>query len=85
MDKSKEIFDKEYDSLSNLIELGDESSPRIASEIDSKKKILKSIIEKIYDLTSELVITMDDDDDREVDNLIDDMEDLIKSVKDYDN
>ena len=85
VDKSKEIFDKEYDSLSNLIELGDESSPRIASEIDSKKKILKSIIEKIDDLTSELVITMDDDDDREVDNLIDDMEDLIKSVKDYDN
>ena len=83
VDKSAELFEREYDSLINLIDLGDADSPRIASEISERKGVLKSIIAKIDELTNELVLTMDDDDDHEVDGLIDDMENLIRSVRDY--
>ena len=49
----------------------------------SKIEVLKSIIQKIDDLSNELVLAMDSSDDHDVDNLIGDMENLIKSVKDY--
>ena len=83
VDKSEELFNREYDSAMNLIRLGDENSPKIEAEIKSKIEVLKSIIQKIDDLSNELVLAMDSSDDHDVDNLIGDMENLIKSVKDY--
>lgn len=83
VDKSQELFNREYESSMNLIELADENSPRIEAELKSKVDVLKSIIQKIDDLSDELVLTMDSPDNSEVDGLIDDMEDLIKSVRDY--
>ncbi|WP_407391459.1 zinc ribbon domain-containing protein [Methanobrevibacter sp.] len=83
VDKSKELFDKEYDALVNLVELGDADSPKISAEIESRKDTLRSIIKKIDDLTNELVLTMDNTDKFEVDDVISHMENLIKSVKDY--
>lgn len=83
VDKSRELFNREYDSSMNLINLADDNSPRIEAELKSKIDVLKSIIQKIDDLSDELVLTMDSADNNEVNNLIDDMEDLIKSVKEY--
>lgn len=83
VDKSEELFNREYDSAMNLIRLGDENSPKIEAEIKSKIEVLKSIIQKIDDLSNELVLAMDSSEDHDVDNLIGDMENLIKSVKDY--
>lgn len=44
---------------------------------------MESIIDKIEDLTNELVLSMDSSDDEDADSLMADMEDLIGSVKDY--
>ena len=48
---------------------------------------LQSIVAKMNDLQSELIISIsngDDGSDEEIDNLIKEMNDLIDSVKDYD-
>ena len=50
---------------------------------NSKIGIMESIIDKIDDLTNELILSMDSSKDGDVDNLIEDMEGLISSVKDY--
>ena len=62
--------------------------------IQSTKKVLKekistlqSIVAKMNDLQSELIISISNGDDgsnEEIDNLIKEMNDLIDSVKDYD-
>ena len=83
VDKSKELFNQHLNSAETMINLADEYSPRIASEIDSKIEILKSIIRKLDDLGNELVLNEDDSSEGDVNNLIDDMDNLIRSVKDY--
>ena len=47
-------------------------------------EILKSLIDKIDDLTDELVLNIGKSDDVDVKDLLVDMEDLIDSVKNYD-
>ncbi|MBQ2654635.1 MAG: hypothetical protein IJF83_13865 [Methanobrevibacter sp.] len=83
VDKAAELFDKEADAANNILDLASEDSPRIDKEISAKINILNSIIDKIEDLTNELVLSMDSSKKEDVDNLIGDMEDLISSVKDY--
>ena len=86
VDNCRVSFFKEADSAQNMIDLSDEYSDKIASEIKKKKKTLESIIGKLNDLQSELIISIsnaDDDGDEEIKNLIDEMNDLIDSVKDY--
>lgn len=83
VDKAGEIFDKESDSALNILHLATEDSQRIDTELDSKITIMESIIDKIDDLTDELILSMDSSDDGDVETLIEDMGDLISSVKDY--
>ena len=85
VDKASEVFENESESALNILKLASEDSPRIDSEIKSKIKIMKSIIEKTDDLTNELILSMDSSDEDDVDNLIGDMENLVSSVKDYEN
>ena len=66
-----------------MIELDDEYSPRIAGEIESKISILKSIIDKLDDLSEELILNENLSKKEDVDELIDDMDSLIDSVKQY--
>ena len=83
VDKASEVFNRESESALNILHLATEDSPRIDKELDSKIGIMESIIDKIDDLTNELILSMDSSKDHDVDNLIDDMEGLISSVKDY--
>lgn len=83
VDKSKKLFDKEAENALTIINLATEDSPRVDDEIKSKIKILKEIISKMDDLTNELVLTMDSSDDEDVDVLIDDMENMIGTIRDY--
>lgn len=84
VDKATEVFDKEAESSLNILHLATEESPRIDREIEAKIGIMNSIIDKIDDLTNELIISMDSSKEEDAKILIDDMEDLISSVKDYD-
>ena len=87
VDNCRVSFFKEADSAQSMIDLSDEYSDKIASELKNKIKTLESIIGKLNDLQSELIISIsnadDDDGDEEIKNLIDEMNDLIDSVKDY--
>ena len=83
VDKSSELFKKHSDSAYTMIELADEYSPRIAKEIEGKIGILESIIDKMDGLSNELIISNDLLKQDDVDDLIGQMDDLIKSVKDY--
>lgn len=83
VDKAGVIFKKESESALNILHLASDDSPRIDREIDAKIKIMEAIIDKIEDLTNELVLSMDSSKDTDVDTLIEDMGDLISSVKDY--
>jgi len=65
--------------------LAAEDSPRVHDELENKIEAMKKIINQIEDLTNELVINISSSGDStdEVKNLLDDMENLIESVKDY--
>ena len=85
VDTSKKLFNIQADSTLNIIDLAVEDTPRIRSEIDKKINLMKLIIDEIENLTNELVININEDDNtqQEVKNLLEDMEKLIDSVKDY--
>ena len=68
-----------------MISLADEYSPRIASEIESKIEILNEITEKLDSLSNELIVNDNITTKEDVDDLIGEMDNLIKSVKDYDS
>lgn len=81
--KCNEIFNSQYQSASNIISLAAQDTPKIDMELESKINSLESIIKYIDDLTNELLINMNSDSDKDIENLYEDMEDLIDSVKDY--
>ncbi|WP_405293951.1 zinc ribbon domain-containing protein [Methanobrevibacter sp.] len=83
VDRSGELFNKNLSSARTMIDLADEYSPRIASEIESKIEILKAILGKLDDLSNELVVNENISKKEDVDGIIGDMDNLIKSVKDY--
>ena len=85
VDKSSQLFKRNIESAFTMISLADEYSPRIAGEIESKIKILNAIMDKLDDLSNELVLNEDLSKKEDVDNLINEMDDLIQSVKKYDS
>ena len=85
VDSCRVSFYKEADAAENMIDLSDEYSDKIAEALNEKIKTLQSLIAKMGELQSELIISISngDDSDDEIDNLIKEMNDLIDSVKDY--
>ena len=85
IDKAHELFYNEAESALNITRLAVEDTPKVDSEIENKINTLKSIIYQIEDLTNELVININSEDKSQEDLkiLVDDMENLIDSVKEY--
>ena len=85
VDSAHKLFYGQYDSALNIIDLAAEDTPRIEGELENKIGNMKSIIDQIEDLTNELVINLSSDDQtsEEVKNLLEEMEHLISSVKEY--
>lgn len=85
VDSCHKLFYNQFDSAMNIIKLAAEESPRIKQELESKITNMKTIIDQIEDLTNELVINISSEDqsDSDVQVLLDDMENLIESVKEY--
>ena len=79
-----ELFYKQFDTVKNITELATDDTPRVVGELNSKIDAMKKIIKQIEDLTNELVINISNNDKSDdVNVLIDDMENLIESVKEY--
>ena len=83
VDGSKKLFDKEADNVSSIISLATEKSPRVEKELDHKFEILNSLIDKMDDLINELVLSLDSTKKDDVHGLLDEMESLVDSVKNY--
>lgn len=85
IDNCHKLFYAQSDAASNIIDLAVEDTPKVQDEIEGKIDAMKKIIDQIEDLTNELVINISSSGEStdEVKNLLDDMENLIESVKDY--
>ena len=84
VDKSSELFKNQVESSRTIINLSSECSPKIENELKAKIEVLKTIIGKLDELTDELILTEDKSHNDDIHGLFDDMEYLIKSVKEYD-
>lgn len=82
--KSNQLFANQLKITRKMLEL-DNNNHTVEHEIENKIKTLQTFIDKMEDLTNELVIQMSSNkkDDGEINNLFSDMDDLIHSVKDY--
>lgn len=85
IDSCHKLFCRQSDAAEKIIKLAAEDTPRVQSELESKIGIMRRIISQVEDLTNELVINISSSDKSadEVSNLLDDMEELIDSVKEY--
>ncbi|WP_405270620.1 hypothetical protein [Methanobrevibacter sp.] len=82
---SRKMFYAQRDSALNIINLAAEDTPRIEGELESKIGNMKAIIDQIEDLTNELVINLNSNEESsdDVKNLLEEMENLTSSVKEY--
>lgn len=85
VDHCSEIFNQHYNAVFNIINFGNDGSAKVENEINAKIDILQSFIDKLDDLSNELVINMSKSNTEEVDNALNDMEDLISSIKSYED
>ena len=84
VDNCSEMFNTQAGEVESIIELAGDLTPRIKEELQSKFDIMESMIGKLNELANELVISIDEEkEDFEIHNLVDEMEHLIKSVKNY--
>ena len=85
VDSSTAIFNNQANSARLTMNSASEETYEITRELDSKVKVLKSIIDKLDDLIDEFVVNMEKSkEDAEIHDLLDEMERLINSVKEYD-
>ncbi len=85
IDSSHKLFYSQSDAALNIIHLAAEDTPRVENELQNKIGNMKAIINQIENLTNELVININskEESQEDVKNLLEDMENLIDSVKEY--
>ncbi|MBQ2654394.1 MAG: hypothetical protein IJF83_12635 [Methanobrevibacter sp.] len=83
--KSNNLFSTQLDIAKKMSELNNEDNPFVEKELDNKIKTLHAFIDKMEDLINELIIHMSSnkEDNENINNLFNDLDDLIDSVKDY--
>lgn len=83
--KSNGLFENQLTVTKKMIELDDGRNMIVKRELEVKIKTLSAFIDKMEDLINELVIQLSSNkrDDEDINNLFQDMDDLIDSVKDY--
>lgn len=84
INKSNQLFSSQVDVARRMIDL-DDNSYVVEEEIENKIKTLNTFVDKMEDLINELVIHLSTNkkDNDDINNLFNDMDDLIDSVKDY--
>ena len=82
--KSNQLFSNQLAIANKMIEL-DENNNLVEGELENKIRTLDTFVDKMEELINELVIQLSSNkkDDEDINNLFNDMDDLIDSVKDY--
>ena len=85
INKSNGLFNNQLDVAKRMIEVYDGTKDFIEHEIDNKIRTLQTFVDKMNDLIDEMVIHLSSNkqDTGDINNLFEDMDDLIDSVKDY--
>lgn len=85
INRSNQLFANQLEVTKRMIELDADSNELVENEIEGKIKTLETFIDKMDDLINELVIHLSSnkEDDDDINTLFNDMDDLIRSVKDY--
>ncbi len=85
IDRSNQLFNNQLEVTRKMVELDTDNNELVEKEIDNKVKTLEAFIDKMEDLINELVIHLSSNkkDNDDINNLFNDMDDLIRSVKDY--
>lgn len=83
--KSNQLFSNQLEVTKKMVELDTDGNELVEKEIENKIVTLRTFVDKMEDLINELVIQLSSNkkDDDDINNLFDDMDDLIHSVKDY--
>jgi hypothetical protein len=83
IEKSNQLFANQLKITQKMMEL--DSSEIVNRQIEDKISVLNAFIDKMEDLINELVIQLSSNkkDNDDINNLFNDMDDLIDSVKDY--
>ena len=82
---SNQLFNNQLEVTKKMIELDVDENELVEREIENKIKTLKTFIDKIDQLINELIIHLSSNkkDNDDMNNLFEDMNDLIDSVKNY--
>lgn len=85
INKSNNLFSTQIDIAKKMAEMDMDESPFVEKELKNKLVTLQTFIDKMEDLINELIIHMgsNKEDSEDINNLFNDMDDLIDSVKDY--
>ena len=85
INKSNQLFSNQLDVTRKMVELDTDNNELVEREIENKIKTLQAFIDKMEDLINELVIHISTNkkDSDDINNLFNDMDDLIRSVKNY--
>ena len=83
--KSNNLFDIQVGIAKKMTEIDTHDNPFVVKEIDEKIATLETFVDKMEDLINELIIHLSSNkkDNEDINNLFNDMDDLINSVKDY--
>lgn len=83
IEKSNQLFANQLKITQKMMEL--EDSELVNGQIEEKINILNAFVDKMEELINELVIQLSSNkkDNEDINNLFNDMDDLIDSVKDY--
>lgn len=83
--KSNKLFSNQLFVVKKMMELDMDDNELLKQEIDNKIDVLDSFNDKLEELINELVIKISSNknDDEEINNLFNDMDELIDSVKKY--
>lgn len=84
VDNSTKMFNIHSEVILNIIDMASQDSEKIDHELNDRLDILKTLLKKMDELIDELVLSLNDD-EKEGDptNLINELDDLIDSVKSY--
>ena len=84
VDKSTMMFNSHAEVISNILDLASQDSKKIDDELNDRFDILEALVEKIDELIDELVLSSNDDEkEGNPSNLLNDLDNLIDSVKNY--
>jgi DNA helicase-2/ATP-dependent DNA helicase PcrA len=88
INRSNEVFTKQKELALNIIQIDLKLKQQVQNELKKRIDALKSLVDKINELIFELKINSNNSsemsDEDEVKYLLDDMEKLVNSIKDYD-